>query len=182
MSSAILAGGESRRMGQDKGLTRLNGKSLVSYSIELAKHFSDDIHIIANSKGYAEFGLPVSPDLFEGKGPLNGICTALKISILKRVLILPCDMPFLTKEIMQSLMPFCDEFDVVIPVAAGQDYPLCGIYSTNCLERFTEALEQSKYSVIDALKSINVKRVEVESELGNTLININDKSTLELVQ
>ena len=83
----ILAGGLSQRMGSDKSLLRLGGRTMLQ-------------HIQAQAR---RTGLPVRVirrDLVPRCGPLGGIYTALKGSLAKAVVFLPCDMPLISPELI----------------------------------------------------------------------------------
>ena len=62
----ILSGGKSSRMGSEKGLLKLHGKSLIQYSIDALKEFCDEILICAN-KASALFSPTTLDDLSEDK-------------------------------------------------------------------------------------------------------------------
>ena len=77
ITSIILAGGKSSRMGQDKGFLGLEGKPMIQYGIETAQRLSNHIVVIANNKSYHSLGVPVFPDVYIKKGPLGGIHSGL---------------------------------------------------------------------------------------------------------
>jgi molybdenum cofactor guanylyltransferase len=108
VSIAILAGGKSSRMGgNDKGLMEFNGISVLSRIIDLAKGYSTDVFVIANNniRSYQLFHQYVYSDILDGfQGPLSGIFTALRKSKNKKVIILPCDGPFIQKEYFEKLI------------------------------------------------------------------------------
>ena len=77
----ILAGGKGTRMGgEEKGLIRLNNKSLIEYSIERLKPQVNNLVINANNnlKKYSRFNMPIVPDSLSGfLGPLAGVLAGL---------------------------------------------------------------------------------------------------------
>ena len=98
----ILAGGQSRRMGRDKSLIKLNGKTLIEHTIIKVKKFLPNLIIISNENKneIIKYGIDVIKDcLGKNQGPLIGIMTAMKyIKDNKKnfdwIATFPCDTPF----------------------------------------------------------------------------------------
>ena len=110
ISIAILAGGKSSRMkGNDKGLMEFNSISVLSRIIGLANEYSSDVFVIANNNidSYRLINKPVYSDILDDfQGPLSGIYTALNKSKNKKVIVLPCDGPFIKTEYFQRLISY----------------------------------------------------------------------------
>ena len=77
ITGVVMAGGESSRMGTDKGVLEINGKPMVEVIISALKPVVDDIIIIANNSNYDYLGYKVYNDLIKKSGPLGGIYSAL---------------------------------------------------------------------------------------------------------
>ena len=88
IQAIILAGGESRRMGSDKGMLKKDGKPFVQSIIEAVKPLTARIMIISSNKDYKRFGYPVYEDIVKGKGPVGGIYTGLNHSRYEYNLVL----------------------------------------------------------------------------------------------
>lgn len=106
-SCIILAGGEGKRVGgQDKGLITYKDKTLTQHVINTVKSQCDEIIISANRniKNYQTYGYKVISDSADHYlGPLAGIAAALPHCKNDWVLIVPCDMPFLPSDIIETL-------------------------------------------------------------------------------
>lgn len=103
-SMAILAGGASRRMGEDKALLRLtaDGLTLLERAILVASGVSSDVFVVCPpDREYARFGARIAADRFPGEGPLGGIITALEAARADQVLVLSCDHPFLSVPLLR---------------------------------------------------------------------------------
>lgn len=96
----ILAGGRSKRMGTDKGLVSFKGKALIEHVIQAIGDLP--YKIITSNKAYEKFGT-ILQDIYPKRGPLTGCYTALIDADGKEVIVLPCDMPLITSEIIQKL-------------------------------------------------------------------------------
>ena len=90
----VLAGGHSSRMGRDKALLELAGKSLVYHAVKKLRRVCMDVRVLS-AKAELEAYAPLVPDLHPGCGPLGGMEAALAHSIFEWNLFLPVDMPFL---------------------------------------------------------------------------------------
>ncbi len=160
--AVITAGGESTRMGTDKGLVDFQGRSMVTYVIDAAQEVCEDVIILANKPGYENLGFPVYPDLIPNKGPLGGLYTALKTSEDKKVLYLACDLPNITPELLQYLIDQLEGNDAVVPSMKGQVQPLCALYKQSCLPRVEDALQAYDISMMTLLRYIDRNLVELD--------------------
>lgn len=108
ITTVILAGGAARRMGgEDKGVTLLNGKAMISYVIERLAPQSSALTINCNrsQQAYAEFGYPLIEDTISGGlGPLAGVLSALEKSESDYVLSVPCDTPLLPSDLVERML------------------------------------------------------------------------------
>jgi molybdopterin-guanine dinucleotide biosynthesis protein A len=87
----ILAGGLSARMGKNKARLRLGGKTLLTRVKEIARQTGCPVRIVRR-------------DLVKRCGPLGGVLTALSTTRAERVLFLACDMPFVTRELLEKII------------------------------------------------------------------------------
>ncbi|HJW89725.1 MAG TPA: molybdenum cofactor guanylyltransferase, partial [Anaerolineales bacterium] len=101
MTLAIQAGGDSRRMGQDKGLVPLLGQPLVARAIQRLGRLADEVLVTTNhTEAYRFLGIPLFPDLIPGVGALSGLYTALSAAQNPLVAVVACDMPFASADLL----------------------------------------------------------------------------------
>jgi molybdopterin-guanine dinucleotide biosynthesis protein A len=165
ITGLLLAGGASSRMGCDKALLHLNGKAMIEYSIDALKPVCTNIAIIANNEQYRKFGYPVYADLIQDKGPLAGICTGLTVSQTDLNIIMSCDSPFITDELLSFIVKQADGFDVAVPCFQGEVYPLTAVYKKVCLKTFEAQLKKNILSVKEALQQVKTKYVNMTFDL-----------------
>ncbi len=101
-SGAVLAGGGSKRFGQDKGRFRYQGKPLLGWVLESLEKASD-VFVVSNAD-YSDFGVPTHPDLFQGGDSLSGLHSALHHAQNDWVAVAACDQPFLNQAFWQHLL------------------------------------------------------------------------------
>src|SRR5215211_755209 len=106
ISAAILAGGRARRLGgADKAALAIGGARIIDRQLAALSAVADDVRIVANDRDrYAGLGVRVIPDALPGRGPLGGLHAALLDAAHDRVLVLACDLPFVTAALLERLV------------------------------------------------------------------------------
>jgi molybdopterin-guanine dinucleotide biosynthesis protein A len=143
---AILAGGRSRRMGRDKAFVPFEGRPLVARAIALGRAISPLAMLVVHRDQLdedryrrlaADFEIRLCADKYDYKGPLGGLVTALRSGLPGNgVVLLACDMPYLTRELIQLLIERhrAGGYAATVPVdQAGRLQPLVGVYSESVL-------------------------------------------------
>ena len=188
ISAAILAGGRARRFGgADKaslpiGDARIIDRQLAALSVVTMKN---DVRIVANDRDrYAGLGLRVIPDAVPDAGPLGGLYTALLDASHDRVLVLACDLPFVTAALLQRLVtesgtgPDNDEVDAVVPRSARGLEPLCALYmKQRCAAGALARIERGELAVAGLLADLRVRELGPEAlapyDDGSLFENVN---------
>lgn len=137
----ILAGGNSSRMGQDKGLMEYHGMPMVEHVLKAVSPIHRECAIVANNPVYEVFGFPVVRDLVQQKGPMGGLWTAIQHAKKNMLLLLACDYPLITTALLCSLMELADGQKIVMPFAQQQMHPLIAIYPVSIRDKVQEILE-----------------------------------------
>ena len=164
VSAAIMAGGKSKRMGQDKAWIELDGEPLIRRVANVLAQVADEVIVVANEPKYATLGLRVVPDRFPDGGALGGIATGVSAATHDRVLVAACDMPFLSAEVWRVLLDHRYEADVVIPKIGGEFETLHALYTKACVAPMERALAAGKMRVISFFDEVRVQPIE-EREL-----------------
>ncbi|MGB0035822.1 MAG: molybdenum cofactor guanylyltransferase [Candidatus Acidiferrales bacterium] len=158
----VLAGGESSRMGRDKGLLELDGVPLAVRAAKLAESVTGAPATIIGGAAYESFGLRVIGDDWPGLGPLGGIATALRASETPWNLVAACDLPYLTKEWLEFLIgrALASHADALLPMNERGAEPLCAMYRKRCEPMIRAALERGTRKVTDGLAGLRVESIE----------------------
>jgi molybdenum cofactor guanylyltransferase len=163
LSIVIQAGGQSERMGQDKGLVLLGGKPLVQHILDQTDGLAAERIIISNKPdAYLQFGIPVFPDVIQGIGALGGIYSALYYAGHEICLVLACDMPFVNLRLIHYLLDLSDGYDIVIPRLHKNEFaePFRAVYRKNCLPAIERVIESGQRRVISFFPQVRVRYVD----------------------
>lgn len=131
----ILIGGRSTRLGRDKAFVELGGRTLLERAVHTLQPEFERITIVAgNSLQFATQSIaadvPFVFDLYEGRGPLGGLHSALAHAESPWIFVLACDYPFISSDLIRLLSEkISDDFGAVVPEQSdGRLQPLCAFY------------------------------------------------------
>ena len=194
-TAIVLAGGFSTRLGQDKGLRKLGTKPLVTYVLDTTKTIADERIIVVSSeeqaKRYCEISTRAEAKLVTDsgdlRGPLAGASTGLKSASGTYSLLLPCDTPFIKRDIASLLFELCINMNAVIP-----RYPNCyieplqAVYCTKAAARAAqEALTEgmtNMQAMVERLRRVRYVSTlvlqQIDPEL-RTFFNVNTQADLK---
>ena len=182
ISSVILAGGDSRRLGIDKALLELDGQTLLSRIVQRLAPLSDDLIIVTNNpEDYEHLALGVRfvPDERPGEGALMGIYSGLKAATYPSALTVACDMPFLNMSLLRHMLDKIAGHDAVVPrLEGGLLEPLHAVYGKQCLPFMASVLAQGRRRIAAFLDQVDAFYVEQSTidrldPLGLSFVNIN---------
>lgn len=130
ISAVILAGGESRRMGEDKALLEIGGKTLLEVLVEEVRPYVTEVIISTNRKEAYHFLRDVVfvEDYQKGEGPLGGIISSLEQASNEWSLVLSCDMPYFKGALIPYLREKGEGFYCAVPWREGGYEPLMALY------------------------------------------------------
>ena len=163
LTVAVQAGGRSSRMGSDKALLRLDGIPLIERLLQRVSGLGEEILITTNRpQDYQYLGLRMASDPEPGAGALHGLRTALEAARGQTVLVLACDMPFVSRPLLEHMLQLAEAADLVVPRRGGEYEPLHAVYSKGCLPALEAALQQGEHRMISFFPSLNLHTVEQE--------------------
>jgi molybdopterin-guanine dinucleotide biosynthesis protein A len=154
LSIVIQAGGESRRMGQDKALRPFLGQPLIQRVIDRMAPIAAEILVTTNNpEAYRFLNLPLVADRIPGRGALGGLYTALYAAHNSLVGVVACDMPFANPELLRAasdLLTQEPELGAVIPRLEHGTEPFHSVYRREQCLPFVEASLQNDRWRVDA--------------------------------
>ena len=188
LTVAIQAGGESKRMGQDKGLVPFQGQPLIMRVLNRVAAIADELVITSNQpEQYRFLGLTPVTDRQPGRGALGGLYTALDASHHPAVAVVACDMPFVNPLLLAFQLQLLNETgaDLVIPRTPNGLEPFHAVYRREtCLPHVRAALQFDQRRVDAWFPLVKVHELTPEAiqpydPLGLAFLNINTPAELQ---
>lgn len=183
LEGAILAGGKSRRMGQDKLLLRFGTGTVLETIASTLKPLVARIRLVGRDP---QPGLPPSqPDLLPGLGPLSGIHAALATAESELVLVVACDLPFVTTGFLLGLLDaLSPDADAVVPSPGGEPVAVCALYRIRCLGALESRIQRGELAARDFAKSLEARflddrEISALDPPGRCLVNLNTPEDYE---
>ena len=170
----ILAGGRSRRMGQEKALLPMDGGDMLSRAVtfwQSAEHIRGVIVAVGTDDHFPALPngvLPVS-DVYPGAGPIAGLHAAFTKTDADILYVSAVDMPFLQKD---ALLPPPDG-DAAVYVKDGRPEPLFGVYRRSALAAMDSALRAGQNKMTALLETLKTQYIPLPPALSRTLSNLN---------
>jgi molybdopterin-guanine dinucleotide biosynthesis protein A len=166
-AAVVLAGGFSKRLGQDKGLVKHAGKPLVTHVLERASEVVDEVLVVVSSESQKESYSLVVPnenkifvDDENVRSPLIVALTGFANIRAEYSLLLPCDSPFVSGKVIELLFETCVGVDAAVP-RWPNDYiePLQAVYRTSsALEATRQALGHGEMRPLNMIRLLRRTR------------------------
>ena len=190
---AILAGGQSKRMGKDKLFLELNNKKLIQYTIDKVKKYLKKVIIITNQDNefFTKNNLITVKDCINGQlGPLVGILTAMKwakenLNQCSWIATFPCDTPFFPERIIKRFIEESEKNESLILCASshGRKHNIFGLWSLDLYDKLKDDLINKKVrKVQDWTEKNKIKNLEFKFKDYDPFFNINTKEDLEFAK
>jgi molybdopterin-guanine dinucleotide biosynthesis protein A len=180
LAAAILTGGRASRLGgARKARLTIGGRTIIERQLDVLRAVAAPIYAVTSPEGETEGGLDLVRDRFPGRGALGGIYTAIDASPHERVLVVGCDMPFLSA----ALIAFMNSLDgdLVIPRGARGPLkyePLCAIYARPCAAPIRARIERGQLEASVLPEGVRVVEVGPQALAehdphGMVFVNVN---------
>ncbi|RCK77536.1 MAG: Molybdopterin-guanine dinucleotide biosynthesis protein MobA [Ignavibacteriae bacterium] len=171
ITGIILAGGKSRRMGEDKALIKILDLTAIEIVYEKLKSLFYEILVITNQPDKFSFlNVKAYEDVYRNIGPLAGIHSGLAHSSNKFNFFISCDMVLMKKEIIEFIVNRKFEKNIIVPRVYDTLQPLCAVYSKNCI------------STIESMIEANIRSNQLELNSPLRLIEVMDTEIVEITQ
>ncbi len=187
-TAVILAGGSSKRMGQDKSQLKLAGMTMVEIIVQKLKTIFEEIIVVGEREEQIS-SLPVTftRDIIVKpvKNSLTGVHAGLSKSSSDYSFVVACDMPFLNLNLVKYLSEYpAQGYDLVVPLVKDCHQSLHAVYSKRCVDYIAEHLNQDYYRIGYFITRINTKYIpqkEIEKYDPELLsfLNINTREQYE---
>ena len=164
----ILAGGKSRRMGNDKLILPIDGTTLLESAVNRFKEEFTDVYLSLAEEGkYPDVTVPRIVDVMPGAGPLSGLHAALTILPGGGVFLVAADLPYASARAAKRIVELRGDHDAcIIRLPDGRLEPLLGYYSKTTLPLCEALINAGDYRMTE-LAYRSDTRFLAPSELGS---------------
>lgn len=182
--AGVLGGGQSRRLGRDKGLIQWNGRSLIEWSVVRAKRVSRQVYVLAKSREfYSHLSCPVVSDFYSTSSPLSGILT-LAPFVKEWMLLLACDIVLFSDEVLPYVWSRRKPGKTVVVRSEEGLQPLLGFYPAAHIPYWERAYRSGNYklqTVLEQMPRVEIDAGELPTPANGTpvFLNINREEDLE---
>ena len=164
VSTVVLAGGMSRRLGRDKASELVGDVPLIRRVIgRLSEVSSETLVVVADWERAAALPLPDSAtvvvDLYPGKGSMGGIFSGLSAANDEWAIVVACDMPFLNLGLFRYMLSLREGYDDAVPVLEDRPEPTHALYSRACLPSIDKGLKAGDLKVAGFFDQVQVRYV-----------------------
>ena len=185
--AAILAGGRARRFGgRDKSRLLVAGRTILERQIEALTPCVSRIMLVGAGDAPRDPRLVAVDDRVGDRGPLGGLDAALHAAN-GPVLLLACDMPFVTTPLLADLIAKFDGVDAVVPRTERGYHPLCGVFAPQCRGPVRARLDAGHLRLRDLLTDLRVRTIDGDDlarfgEPNWLLANVNTQADLDALK
>ena len=172
LSGLVLAGGESVRMGTDKGLLDYFGKSQRIYSMEMLEKLNLTAYLSVRKEQKLDQN-NIIEDKFIGLGPFGAICSAFQYDPNKAWLVLATDLPYVDEKLIRQLLDKRDPSKVATALKGKSKNfpePLITIWEPKAYPILLQFLSLGISCPRKVLINSDIKIVEVEDDY---IVNVN---------
>ena len=184
----VLAGGKSKRFGEDKSQVLLGDKILIDHILTEIKDDFKEILIVANSpiKHLSLNKIVEISDYQKNLGPLGGVLSAMKWikfnnKKYKWIATFPSDTPFFKKNIFENFYNRINEKESELFFMKSNDkrHNIFGLWCVDLVDQLEKDLENGARKVEKWANTIGVKTINISFEKEDPFFNINTKEDLE---
>src|SRR5215510_6364949 len=190
VTGVLLAGGKSRRMGEDKRYLVVGEQTLIERGLSVLRSiFRDVLVVIAQDSPPLGVDAKVVRDLVPECGSLGGLYTGLRQAATPWIFVVGCDMPFLDQAVIAQFTNRRAGADIVMAKLGTRLHPMHALYGKQCVP-VLEQMVQARQLKIQALVSYSSLRVQYVTEVdlltidpaGHSFQNVNTPHDLEVAR
>lgn len=186
VTGVLLAGGKSRRMGQDKRLLSVGDETLYTRSLSVLRAiFERVVVVVAQDSPLVASDAPVLRDVIPHCGSLGGLYTGLKEARTQWVFAVACDMPFLDPGTIRHFTSLKGEGDVIMAKLRNGFQPMHALYHRNCLPIIESLIQAQDFKIHRLADHPSLRaRIVIPEELsrvdpeGRSFYNVNTPADL----
>jgi molybdopterin-guanine dinucleotide biosynthesis protein A len=158
-AGAILAGGQARRFGgRDKSRLVVDGRTIIVRQVGLLQRVVQEVLVVGHDPArFADLPVRVVADVIPGAGALGGILTALESTTADRVVVVACDLPFLTEDLLRALVALAEDADGAWVETARGPEPLVACYRQSARLPIRAAITAGRLKAADLREHVTMR-------------------------
>ena len=182
----ILAGGRSSRMGRPKHLLTTSQGTVIDSLIQKLSSLFVETLVVGRDLRLVREGVRTVEDARPEQCPLVGIVSGLLAAKTDLCFVLACDLPLIKPELVQYLLTWSDDVDIVVPIVNGYYEPLCAVYRRTAIPVIEGMLDRASFKVTTIYDQLSLHEVP-ESDIRrfdpefSSFINLNTPRELRLL-
>ena len=190
--AVVLAGGKSKRFGQDKNCVKLGSRTLLEHVIlKIVDKFKEILIVSSNSLEIEEIKkITVIPDCFDNLGPLAGVLSSMKWikknnKPYKWIATFPSDTPFFDISIIDEYKTRIEQSESSLYFVKSNEkrHNIFGLWSIDLMEKLEEDLIINNYRKVEEwANKVGVSTIDIKIKNYDPFFNINTKEDLEVAQ
>ncbi len=174
VTGIILAGGKSSRLGRDKAWEDVGGQRIIDRVIGALQSSCDEVLIIGDRpERENELSLPkciqYRSDELKGRGSIGGLYTGLTASDTLWSLVVACDMPFISRELIRFMLSIISKnrCDAIVPVINGRYQPTHALYNSTCIPFIEKNISSGNFRMDSYFDEIYLE--EISEDVINSI-------------
>lgn len=197
ITGIILSGGKSTRMGENKSLMKLGDRTVIEHTLHLMQSLFSEVILITNRPDEYKFlNIPLYEDVYKYRGPLAGIHSGLLNSTTEENFVISCDIPLITKEIIEYIIKYNTTHPITVCRADGYIQQLAGKYSKSLMPKIEALLKieedetrdsnQKKrkckvHSLLDLVGTEIIEAKELDFYSDGIFLNMNRQEDYQII-
>ena len=190
VTGVLLAGGNSRRMGEDKRYLVVGEQTLLERGLAVLRSlFQQVLVVIAQDSPPLDIDARVVRDLLPDCGSLGGLHSGLTEATTPYIFVVACDMPFLDPAVIAQFTSRRATADIVMAKLAGRLHPMHALYGKRCLPVVEQMIRARQLKIQDMVSHASL-RVHYVTEVdlltidpsGRSFHNVNTPADLAVAR
>jgi molybdenum cofactor guanylyltransferase len=187
--AVVLAGGKSKRFGEDKNNVKLGDKTLLEHVLsKISNKFGETLIVSSHNQEIKKLeNVTVISDCFEDFGPLAGVLSSMKWikknqKNYKWVATFPSDTPFFEISIVEEYKKRTNINDSLLYFVKSNNkrHNIFGLWSIDLLETLENDLINNNFRKVEEwANKIGVKTIDIKIRKFDPFFNINTKADFE---
>jgi molybdopterin-guanine dinucleotide biosynthesis protein A len=190
VTGVLLAGGKSRRMGEDKRYLVVGEQTLLERGLVVLRSiFQEVLVVIAQDSPPLDVAARVVRDLVPDCGSLGGLYTGLTQATAPCIFVVACDMPFLDQAVIAQFTSRRATADIVMAKLAARLHPMHALYGKRCLPALEQMIRARQLKIQEMVSHASLRvRYVTEADLltldpsGRSFQNVNTPADLEVAR